>query len=115
MDLFMVEVRVGDWPGAVSWYRDVLGLPVRLVDEAGRFALLGAGPGQVALKGSDDDRPRGALRLVFRVEDVEAERARLVALGVAVGDMIVDEAEGYREIRLEDPDGTPIGLFDLGR
>lgn len=110
MDLFMVEVRAADWPGVVSWYRDVLGLPVLLVDEEGRFALLDAGPGHVAIK--EGGGARGAVRLVFRVKDVENERARLRALGVAVGEVVVNPSEGYREVRLDDPEGTPIRLFD---
>ena len=39
-----------------------------------------------------------------------AERERLVGLGVAVSAVSGSE-EGYREVRLADPDGTPIRLF----
>ena len=39
-----------------------------------------------------------------------AERDRLVGLGVAVS-AVAESAEGYREVRLADPDGTPIHLF----
>ena len=41
---------------------------------------------------------------------IAAERERLAGLGVAVGP-ITESAEGYREVRLADPDGTPIHLF----
>ena len=76
------------------------------------FALLRAGPVRIALKGADDATPpRGTVSLVFEVADLDAERHRLAALGEAVGTPIENAREGYREVRLTDPDGTPIRLF----
>lgn len=112
LELFMTEVVVSDWPGSVRWYADVLGLGELLRDEANGFALLGAGPCRLALKrGTDSASARGSFRLVFRVEDVDAERARLTARGVFVSDAVENEREGFREVRLSDPEGTPITLF----
>jgi hypothetical protein len=67
----------------------------------------------LALKGNDhtSEINRESVRLVFQVEDAEAERARLVELGVAVGPLRLMPRESYREIRLADPEGTPITLF----
>jgi len=110
MDLFMVEVRVADWAVSARWYSEILGLRPMLEDRAGRFLLLEAGPGRVAIKEGPPVADWGAVRLVFRVEDVDGERARLVGLGVAVG-TVTESPEGYREARLADPDGTPIHLF----
>jgi catechol 2,3-dioxygenase-like lactoylglutathione lyase family enzyme len=110
MDLFMVEVRVADWAASSRWYVDVLGLRPTLEDRERRFLLLEAGSGRVALKEGPVIPERGAVRLIFRVGDVAAERERLVGLGVAVS-AISGSAEGYREVRLADPDGTPIRLF----
>lgn len=109
-DLFMVEIRVGDWEGSARWYVEVLGLRPILEDREGRFLLLEAGGARVALKEGTASDGRGSVRLVFLVEDVEAARDRLVGLGVEVG-AIVESAEGYREARLADPEGNPIGLF----
>ena len=109
-ELFMVEVRVADLAASRRWYVEVLGLEPVLDDREGRFLLLGAGTGRVALKEGDGPADRGAVRLMFRVEDVGAACDRLVGLGVAVGP-ITESAEGYREARLADPDGTPIRLF----
>ncbi len=110
----MTEVRVRDWCESVRWYRDVLGLRVVLDDGPGQFALLEvrAGGGRVALKGgADEDRGgRGTVRLVFEVDDVDEWLVSLGALGVVV-EGPTTSAEGYREIRVGDPDGTPIGLF----
>ena len=114
--LFMVEVRVRDLGRSLDWYGRTLGLRPRLVDEPGGFALLDAGPAAVALKaGGEAPADRRGVRLTFRVADVEAERARIAELGVAVSEPIVNEAEGFREVRLADPDGTPITLFAWDR
>ena len=112
---FMTEVRVLDWAKSVCWYRDVLGLRVVMEDHTGRFALLEAraGGGRVAIKGGQAGEAiagRGAVRLVFEVADLEAVMADLVAKGERF-EGPESSAEGYREIRLQDPDGTPIGLF----
>lgn len=110
---FMTEVRVLDWARSVAWYREVLGLRVVLEDVPGQFALLEAGGGRVALKqakSAEEVSGRKAIRLVFQVDDLEVITADLIANRVAIeGPSTIDE--GYREIRINDPDGTPIGLF----
>ena len=111
IEWFMAEVRVADLAASRRWYVDVLGLRPALDDPPGRFLLLEAGGGRLALKEGPGLGARGAVRLVFRVGDVAAERARLAGLGVAVGEVRASP-EGYREVRLADPDGTPIHLFD---
>ncbi len=112
IELFLTELRVADWPGAVRWYVEVLGMRAVLEDAEHRFALLEAGGGRLALKGGEPaGEGRGAVRLTFRVDDVDAERARLVGLGVAVGEPSDNRRQRYREVRLADPEGTPITLF----
>jgi catechol 2,3-dioxygenase-like lactoylglutathione lyase family enzyme len=110
IELFLVEVVVRDWAASSRWYVDVLGLRPILEDRDGRFLLLEAGSGRVALKERSPLADRGAVRLIFRVADVDSTRDRLIGLGVEVGPAS-ESAEGYREIRLTDPDGTPIRLF----
>jgi catechol 2,3-dioxygenase-like lactoylglutathione lyase family enzyme len=112
-ELFLTEIRVTDWPRAVRWYVEILGLRMVLSDPVSRYALLAAGSGRLALKGDDDisDIKRETVRLVFQVEDAEVERARLVELGVEVGPLRLIPRESYREIRLADPEGTPITFF----
>ena len=109
-ELFMVEVRIADWAASSRWYADILGLRPTLEDRDRRFLLLEAGSGRIALKEGPFISDRGAVRLIFRVADVAAERDRLVGLGVEVS-AISESVEGYREVRLADPDGTPIHLF----
>jgi catechol 2,3-dioxygenase-like lactoylglutathione lyase family enzyme len=111
-ELSFVELAVGDWPAAVAWYRDVLGLPVLLLDEAGRFALLGGDGGRLALK-AGRAQP-GSVRLAFRVDDLAAELTRLAACGVTTEGPPKASAEGYTRALLRDPEGYQLCLFAFG-
>jgi catechol 2,3-dioxygenase-like lactoylglutathione lyase family enzyme len=110
LSLFMAELTVRDWPAAVAWYRDVLGLPLERLDAAADFALFRAGAGRVALK-AGEPRPAG-VRLYFHVPDLSAELSRLVALGVPPDGDVVVSPEGYRRAFVRDPDGHRLGLFE---
>ena len=105
-------LTVADWPAAVAWYRDVLGLRVLLRVEADRFALLTAGTGRVALK-AGTPQP-GTLLLTFEVDDLPAEMTRLAAAGVVPERPPRASPEGYRRAEQRDPDGYRICLFDWG-
>jgi catechol 2,3-dioxygenase-like lactoylglutathione lyase family enzyme len=113
-DLFMTVIKVADWPRALAWYVDTLGLLAVLTDPEHEFALLAAGTGRLALQGGREvaeSRQSGSVRLVFQVPDVDEERQRLITRGLEIGPPVENTREGYREIRLNDPDGTPLTLF----
>jgi catechol 2,3-dioxygenase-like lactoylglutathione lyase family enzyme len=107
--LYMVEVRTNDWAESVHFYVTVLGLTPLVDDPARKFTLLKAGNGRLAVK-EGIQRGRDAQRLIFEVYDAASERRRLIQQGVEVSD-VLESNEGYQEIRLRDPDGTPIHLF----
>lgn len=121
IELFMTVIRVTRWPSTVRWYIDTLGLAPVLVDAEHEFALLSAGGGRVGLQGVKDAQlapPRNRVRLVFQVADLDAERQRLIDAGIAVGEPIENRAEGFREIRFQDPEGYSLRFFawdDPGR
>jgi len=113
-DLFMTVIKVSDWTASLAWYVETLGLLPVLTDAEHRFALLAAGNGRLGIL--EDSAPRatvapGGARLVFLVPDIDAERARLIGRGAEVSAPHDNAIEGYREIRLHDPDGTPLTLF----
>jgi catechol 2,3-dioxygenase-like lactoylglutathione lyase family enzyme len=112
LTLFMVELAVPDWPAALDWYASRLGLAVLLRDETGRFALLGAGTGRVALK--EGPAAAGGTTLHFEVADLSAEVARLAALGELPESPPKDSPEGYRRVYFRDPAGHRVGLFEWG-
>jgi catechol 2,3-dioxygenase-like lactoylglutathione lyase family enzyme len=109
MDLYLVELTVADWPTSLAWYRDRLGLPVELLDEPNRYALLAAGPARVALKAGASSP--GTTKLVFRVPDLDAELARLTGDGIVPEGPIKGSPEGYRSARFRDPDGHRVEVF----
>jgi catechol 2,3-dioxygenase-like lactoylglutathione lyase family enzyme len=112
IELSFTELRTADWAAAVRWYLDVLGLRLVLEDVGHRFALLEAGASRLALRGGGDvTAPGHRLRLVFRVDDVDATRERLLRWGVDVGPAVDNPREPYRSVVLHDLEGTPITLF----
>jgi catechol 2,3-dioxygenase-like lactoylglutathione lyase family enzyme len=114
LDLFMTVVRVAEWSKIVRWYIDTLRLVPVLMDPQHEFAFLAAGQGRLGLhgvKGARESTVPSKVRLVFQVRDVDLERQRLIELGVEVSVPFDNRAEGYREIRLHDPDGNSLTLF----
>lgn len=99
MKLHFVELRVRDWTASMAWYRDVLGLEPVMTDPLRRFALLRSEGCQIALK-EGEPTPGGVL-LSFEVN----------SLGPFVGKIKTSE-EGYRRVRLADPDGYDVVLFE---
>ncbi|GAC1464021.1 MAG: hypothetical protein NVSMB9_02210 [Isosphaeraceae bacterium] len=113
-ELYLTEIEVSRWSIVVRWYVEILGLRLSLQEDASGYALLEAGAGRLALKrrGSPAENPPGQVRLLFQVEDVDTERIRLLAQGVPVSEPVDNVRESYREVRLTDPEGTPLILFE---
>jgi catechol 2,3-dioxygenase-like lactoylglutathione lyase family enzyme len=114
LDLFMTVVRVSNWSAVVRWYIDTLGLVAVLLDPEHEFAFLAAGQSRLGLqgvKGAREPTVPSKVRLVFQVRDLDLERRRLVELGLDVSVPFDNREEGYREIRLRDPDGNSLTLL----
>ena len=112
-ELSFVELTVSDWPAALAWYRDVLGLEVLLCDGAKRFALLRAGAGRLTLKAGNPEP--GSVLLTFEVDDLSAELRRLALRGVSPEAAVKESPEGYRRALIRDPDGHRLALFEWTR
>lgn len=68
---------------------------------------------RLALKqGHLPDGSRGGLRIVVRSDDLESDREEMSRRGVAVGVMIENREESFREFRVADPDGLAITIFE---
>jgi predicted enzyme related to lactoylglutathione lyase len=114
LELFMTVVRVTDWSTIVRWYIDTLGMVPILIDAEHEFALLAAGDGRLGFKGLKSDctvHERTKVRFVFQVADVDSERQRLAASGVVVSMPFDNSEEGFREVRLHDPEGNSLTMF----
>ena len=113
--LMMVTVQVQDLDRMVEWYREVLGVTVAWL-EPGEFCSLSLPDGgpTLALATDHPDRissePGRGWAPIIAVDDFDATVASLRA-GGAVFDAEEEGAdEGYRLVRVRDPEGNPIGI-----
>ena len=114
--LMMVTVQVRNFDSAVGWYRDVLGLEVQWL-EPGEFCALvvpGTDGSSLALATDHPDRissiPGIGWAPTLVVEDFNTTIAELRAAGVTFDAEEEGADEGYRLVRVRDPEGNPIGI-----
>ena len=103
-----------DMDRAVTFYGDVLGLPVahRSGDEWAEFQ---AGPVRLALHGTEEPSLPTSGTVVFRVDDLDEARWALQERGV-VFDAHESEVPGFaRFATFHDPDGNPVQLIEYRR
>lgn len=99
---------------SVAFYRDVLGLGVRVEGdgyiefdlENVKFALFDRAKLPELIGGDGGTAPCGEIG--FRVDDVDAEAARLRAAGVEVLSGPVDRPWRERTLHVADPDGNVV-------
>ena len=77
-----IAMTVQDLPGAVTFYRDVLGLPLLFEAPPGLAFFDCAGQRLMLSRPEDGDAPRGNSVLYFVVPDVHAAHATFRARGV---------------------------------
>jgi predicted enzyme related to lactoylglutathione lyase len=114
-----VHLLVEDWPMALEFYRDLVGLPIEQVFEAeqwvtfemagARLAIFGGGAGSTRPKGAD----RNAFVPTIECEDLPGTVAALEARGVPFVAPLSETAEGYRTATFVDPEGNRVQLFEL--
>ena len=100
------------WTEMVTFYRDVLGLPIALErDWFVEFQVAPAAFVSVADSGraSVDPGDGRGLTLSWRVDDVATVRAQLIALGLSVSE--IAGRWGARVAYLFDPDANRIELW----
>jgi catechol 2,3-dioxygenase-like lactoylglutathione lyase family enzyme len=105
---------VGDVPGAVDWYRDVLGL--RHLFTAGDLAFFDCDGVRLFLSRPEPGVPAGNSVIYFHTPDIQSEYERLQAHGVtfrSAPHLIHRHASGVEEWMafFEDPDGGLLALM----
>ncbi len=118
-----VALTVDDYPEALAFYRDTLGLPVRLawdettgsgaILEAGRATLEVISPEQADLIDEVEvgRRVAGPVRLALEVEDSARAAAELVAGGAVELAPATETPWGDLNARVRAPDGMQLTLF----
>jgi catechol 2,3-dioxygenase-like lactoylglutathione lyase family enzyme len=100
-----------DMERAVTFYRDVLGLPI--ANRAGNeWAEFQAGPVRLALHGTEEPSVPASGTVVFKVDELDEARWALQQRGV-VFDGHESEVAGFaRFATFHDPDGNPVQLIE---
>jgi predicted enzyme related to lactoylglutathione lyase len=103
-----VKVPVTDLARARAWYAEVFGVaPYFDQPFYVGFAIGGFELGLVP----DGTPGTGGAVAYWGVDDIEAEVARILALGASVHEAIQDVGEGIRVAELKDPFGNVLGLI----
>lgn len=108
-----IELFPADLDASVDFYVSVLAFAIAKDDRrgGGRYVWLrrdGVGLGLVERRAKDGEPAsrRVDVEIVLEVDDVTAERDRVVASGGALADDLVTRPWGLTDFRLYDPDGN---------
>ena len=121
-DIVNVRYMVTDVAEALDFYTRVFGFVPGIVSPAfadatrGNLRLLISGPASSAGRPMEDGAtpgPGGWNRLHFVTDDLDAEIARLDALGVRFRNDVV-RGPGGAQVLVEDPSGNLVELFQPG-
>ena len=111
--LNVVYLYVSDMQRSLSFYRDLLGIPLE-GDEHWQEAPLGSMRFALHLAHEGvGDLSSGTVHIDFEVADLEAATERLRAAGVDVAEMMRDDWGAAAEV--SDPDGYRLYLFEPPR
>ncbi|OQS33361.1 VOC family protein [Chromobacterium sp. Rain0013] len=121
--LHHVAIIASDYARSRDFYHRILGLPVlaehwRAERQSWKLDLAIPGGGQLELFSFPSPPPRptrpeacGLRHLAFACSDIASCRQNLLAEGVAVEDIRVDEYTGARFFFCADPDGLPLEFY----
>ena len=119
-----VSLTVDDFDAALTFYRDVLGLPEeQAYADSGRVSILGAGRATIEIvdrqHAAEIDqievgrRVAGPVRLALNVDDSAATAERLAGAGATIVGGPVVTPWNDRNVRLDPPEGVQLTLFTV--
>lgn len=115
MELAGVTIYVRDWPAAVTWYSEVLGLTIGPYEPDDQFCMMMAGAGFIGIASDHPEYAEGSqenrVAPSIRVDDLDETLRSLRDRGVAVDERADGEGEGYRLTRVWDPEGNRLNIF----
>jgi predicted enzyme related to lactoylglutathione lyase len=114
--LAQVHISVTDLDRSVAFYRDVLGIPMLFRVPGQPMAFFASGDVRLYLGIPEDPAFATKVLVYFRVDDIDAEQARLTGLGVSFrGEPHLTHKDGSTELWMtvcSDPDGHHIALME---
>jgi catechol 2,3-dioxygenase-like lactoylglutathione lyase family enzyme len=118
--LDIVQIKVRDWPSAVRWYTENLGLELTAYEEDHQYCWLRFPEGEtrIALHGQPDlaagnTAPRCVP--VIYVDSLDSVLEALQAKGIHRASDITGEEEGYRTASVKDPEGNVVQFYEWTR
>ena len=112
--LAQVHISVADIERSVRFYRDVLGMQHLFTVPGTPMAFFASGDVRLYFGVPESDRFRSRCVNYFRVDDLDAEIARLRGLGETVGEPTLAHRDADHELwlaDLTDPDGHHVILM----
>jgi catechol 2,3-dioxygenase-like lactoylglutathione lyase family enzyme len=114
-----IHVSVSDIDASVAFYRDVLGIPLLFQVPGQPMAFFASGDVRLYLGVPESAEFASRCTIYFRVDDIDAEHARLTGAGVTMLDKPhVVHRDGAVELwmtHLRDPDGHNLVLMQERR
>ena len=124
LGLWGVRYQVKDVNRSIDFYTRQLGFkldqkhpPAFAQVSAGNLKLILSGPGASGSRVMPDGRaqePGGWNRVILHVENLPARIEALKKAGLRFRNEM-ESGPGGKQIQLEDPDGNPLELFELGQ
>jgi predicted enzyme related to lactoylglutathione lyase len=115
--VWYATVFVKDFPRALAFYRDTLGLPLRFADEGYKHASFATEGALFSLQGVDDEQAKTFVGrhtgVGFGTADLDGEHARLKAKGVTFTQAPTKMPWGGYLSLFSDPDGNVLYLDQL--
>lgn len=104
--IFYVAIHVADLARSKRFYADKLGWGLETDEPTVAGLRFGAGYVVLLAAGAlnDDSSRPGGMHVAVKVDDIDAEHARLKGLGVPVSEL-VSQPWGERSFTFKDPDG----------
>jgi len=118
MRLMGICLITEDVPALAAFYARVTGATVEGDETHAEVHVAGAGLAIMSARGMEELAPgsmqgagHGGVAVTLCVDDVDAEHARLVALGVPVVKPPLTHSWGARSAWFRDPDGNIVSLY----
>lgn len=108
----LVQMRVADLDRSITFYRDVLGLRLKLRNDALHWAKFDTGIKGVTIGVGEGPEVKGSgsVSINLGVDDIEAARALLESRGVTFKGDTITIPDVVKLADLSDPDGNRIRL-----
>lgn len=107
IELKYVIANVSDLPAAVAFWRDTVGLKIKL--QTPEWTEFDTGATRLALRPASPANPAGTWQAGLRVPDLASKRTDLAARGVNIG-AAPHEEHGFLLSQFMGPDGAPVSL-----